>query len=170
MMSISHSRFCRRYAWCVLLMVLSMGFGARIQAEPSVVLTIIDAQQRLELTSGQLQALPQQRIATHTQWTDGQSVFEGPLVRDVLALAGITPSSGKLLVATALNDYEVDIPLEDFFTWDVILARKQDGRELSRRDRGPLWIVYPRDTDKQLQDARYDHRWAWQLHRLSVKQ
>ncbi len=39
---------------------------------------------------------------------------------------------------------------------------------LTRRDKGPLWLVYPRDNDAVLQDAKYDHRWAWQLSQLLV--
>jgi hypothetical protein len=37
------------------------------------------------------------------------------------------------------------------------------------RDKGPLWIAYPRDFNKVLQDSRYDARWVWQLNKLHVE-
>ena len=36
-------------------------------------------------------------------------------------------------------------------------------------DKGPFWIVYPRDQHEVLQDIRYDYRWVWQLDSLQVK-
>ncbi|MCI2394477.1 hypothetical protein [Aliiroseovarius sediminis] len=44
-----------------------------------------------------------------------------------------------------------------------------DDKALERSDKGPLWIVYPRDAHKELQDIRYDYRWVWQLSELAVK-
>jgi hypothetical protein len=44
-----------------------------------------------------------------------------------------------------------------------------DGQTLSRDDKGPLWIVYPRDDHEALQDIRYDYRWVWQLYQLDVQ-
>ena len=43
----------------------------------------------------------------------------------------------------AANDYYVDIPTEDFTTYDAILAMEADGERLSRREKGPLWLMYP---------------------------
>jgi hypothetical protein len=62
-----------------------------------------------------------------------------------------------------LNDYSADIPLSDFMNYDVILAWSMDGQPLTRRDKGPLWIIYPRDAVPELRDERYEHRWVWQL-------
>ena len=121
------------------------------------------------LTAAQLAALPQHTTATATPWTDGVAQFSGPLVSDVLKAAQITITKGMVVQAEALNGYVIDIPAEDFVRWPVILAYAMDGKALTRRDKGPLWIVYPRDSDKVLQDAKYDHRWAWQLRQLRVK-
>ena len=43
----------------------------------------------------------------------------------------------------AANDYFVDIPTQDFRDYDAILAMEADGKQLSRRDKGPLWLMYP---------------------------
>lgn len=121
------------------------------------------------LSAERLAALPQRVTLTHTAWTDGVRRFEGPLLSDVMAAAGMAVKPDSLVQARALNDYLIEIPAADFRRWPVILAWSMDGKVLTRRDKGPFWIVYPRDDDRTLSDARYDHRWAWQLRRLTLR-
>ena len=120
------------------------------------------------LSAEQLAALPQRTTVTATPWTDGTSRFGGPSARDVLEAAGVRITPGMKVEAQALNGYTVSIPAQDFQRWPVVLAFSMDGKALTRRDKGPLWLVYPRDNDAVLQDAKYDHRWAWQLSQLLV--
>jgi len=113
-----------------------------------------------------LTALPARQVVTSTSVTDGEQVFEGVLVRDLLDWVG---AQGNVVEASALNDYVIEIPADDFREYDVILAHTMNGERLSARDKGPLWIVYPRDEVDELQDIRYDYRWVWQLHKLEVR-
>ena len=87
-------------------------------------------------------------------------------MHDLLALLG---AEGQTVTATAFNDYVIDIPMEDFERFDVVLAYRMDGQRLLPSDKGPLWIVYPRDQHDELQDIRYDYRWVWQLQRLDIR-
>lgn len=113
-----------------------------------------------------LRALPSTIIHTHTSVMDGAQRFEGFLLRDLLGGLG---AKGLTIRASALNDYNVDIPLADIEKFDVIVAHSMNGSPLSLRDKGPLWIVYPRDQHPELQDIRYDYRWVWQLKALEVE-
>lgn len=115
-------------------------------------------------TLADLAALGVTAIQTSTAWTTGVHRFEGVLARTVLAQ--VEPFGSDSVVARALNDYEATIPLSDFEKYDVILAWSMDGAALTRRDKGPLWIVYPRDSVAELDDERLEHRWVWQLNRL----
>lgn len=135
-------------------------------AEAPPQLSLMQGTHELHLSAAQLAQLPQHRIQTATPWTDGVRVFEGPLVRDVLAL--LPPAPVRSVTFVALDDYEVEVDVADFSAWDVIIARQADGQPLSRRDRGPLWVVYPRDQFEALQDSRVNHRWAWNLRSLRV--
>ena len=138
---------------------------------PAGPLQVVPARgQPVRLTAQQLAALPQHSLRTATQWTDGVRQFQGPLVTDVLQAAGVRLSGDMVVQAEALNDYVVDVPASDFLRWPVILAFAMDGQVLSRRDKGPWWIVYPRDSDAALQDAKFDPRWAWQLRQLRIRQ
>ncbi|MBB3066501.1 molybdopterin-dependent oxidoreductase [Limibacillus halophilus] len=113
-----------------------------------------------------LAALEQQTIRTSTAWTDGVKVFKGPLVRDLLTAE--EEQAFETVEAVAANDYRVSIPMSDFVSYDVILATEMDGQELTLRDKGPLWIVYPRDDYTDLNQSAVDARWVWQLVRLEM--
>lgn len=113
-----------------------------------------------------LGTLPHHVLKTHTVVTDGENTFEGFLMTDLLDWVG---ADGDTVTASALNDYVIDIPMGDFARFHVLVATKMDGKTLTARDKGPLWIVYPRDDYRTLQDLRYDYRWVWQLNRLVVK-
>lgn len=120
----------------------------------------------LMLTRQDLLDLPQHRMITTTSVTDGPVAFKGFLMRDLLDTYA---AGGDVVIAEALNDYQIEIPLSDFQRFDVLGALSMDGVALSPRDKGPIWIVYPRDDHAELQDIRYDTRWVWQLVSLHVE-
>jgi|SRR5690625_3849667 len=118
------------------------------------------------LSPQDLLRLAPQKIRTHTVVTDGSIEFEGVWMRDVLAQA---PVRGDEVIAIALNDYRINIPTRDFDDFDVLLAWVADGKVLEAHNKGPFWIIYPRDDHQELQDIRYDTRWVWQLLQLQVQ-
>jgi hypothetical protein len=105
-------------------------------------------------------------IRTSTPWTDGVQVFTGVLARTLFDRVG---AEGTLVAASALNDYTVEVPMEDFQNYDVLLATEMNGEEMQVSDKGPIWIVYPRDDQPDLQDRRLHDRWVWQLKSLTVQ-
>jgi hypothetical protein len=113
-----------------------------------------------------LEALGTMTLRTSTAWTEGVREFEGVLVRDVLSTVG---ASGDEVVAIALNDYFTSIPTAEFQEYPVLLALRMDGDYLHIRDKGPIWIVYPRDHYPELQNPMTDKNWVWQLSRLHVE-
>jgi hypothetical protein len=112
-----------------------------------------------------LEALGRASFATRSEVSEVPQLFEGVPLRALLDRIGV---QGNSLRASALNDYAAVIPLGDL-RFEPILATKVDGRVLTIRDKGPLWIAYPRDSYKVLQDAKYDYRWVWQLNKLHVE-
>lgn len=119
-----------------------------------------------EFDRAMLEQLGFEAIKTTTDWTDGVKVFEGPLVRAILERVD---AEGSAVEAVAINDYRVTIGNQDFVQYSVILAATMDGKRLSRRDKGPLWIVYPRDDYKELAVPEVNTRWVWQLKELHVR-
>jgi hypothetical protein len=113
-----------------------------------------------------LKKLPQKTFTTHTPWFKEAVTFTGPLVRDVLANAQL---KGKMLDAVALDDYKSQIPFSDVMNFDAILAHSINGAQLTAKNKGPLFIVYPYDSKKELQSVVYYQRSVWQLKALIVE-
>ncbi len=144
--------------------VFALAAGAGVTQEQ--ILTVATAGTAATYTHDDLLALPQHRVTTTTSVTDGVVTFDGFLIR---ALFDDDLPDDATVVATARNDYQVEIPATDFARYDVIGALSMDGETFSLRDKGPIWIVYPRDDHPELQDIRYDTRWVWQLVSLQVR-
>ena len=113
-----------------------------------------------------LEALGTVSFTTKTPWYKEPVTFEGVPLARLLARVG---AEGDTIVATALNDYASEIPMEDAQTRKVILALKRDGRYLPVSDKGPLFIVYDFDHDPEAQKPKYYQRSVWQVARLRVE-
>jgi hypothetical protein len=161
--------------FCLLVVAASAGaWAAQPLPQPAgeVILTIGGAIENKNSPDGavfdraMLEALGLQRLRTSSPWTDGVVEFEGVPASAVMRAVG---ARGERVIASALNDYQVDIPLQDFEDYPVLFALKMDGHELTVRDRGPIWIVYPRDDYAELRNERVNARWVWQLSGLTVE-
>ncbi|WP_169568499.1 molybdopterin-dependent oxidoreductase [Sneathiella limimaris] len=113
-----------------------------------------------------IRTFPEYTIETETPWTDGITSFTGIRIKDLMAFL---KSDGKLLEATALNDYSVEIPMEDIQNHDVIIAYTKNGKPMTVRDKGPLWIIYPWTDKPELKTELYHSRSIWQLIKLNIQ-
>ena len=112
-----------------------------------------------------LEALPVAEFTTTTIWTDGEHVFTGVSLADLLSHVG---AEGAMLRATAINDYAVEIPVADAVPGGPIIAYRLDGEPMSIREKGPLWIVYPYDSSAAFRSEIIYSRSIWQLDRIEV--
>lgn len=114
-----------------------------------------------------IKALPATTFTTTTTWTTGEQEFTGVPLKALLESVG---GVGATITATALNNYAIDIPAESLEDGAPIVAYLINGETFSRRDKGPLWIVYPYDSDAQYQ-TELVYGWSiWQLSNLTVKE
>lgn len=140
--------------------------------EGAVVLTLsgkitqTNADQAMLFDRAMLEALPQIKVVTQTPWFDEVSEFEGPLASAVLEAAGADFTANMLV--TALNDYSAVVPASDFQNLGVILAMKRDGEVLRVRDKGPLFIIYPFDSNPDLNSEVYYNRSVWQIKSIEL--
>lgn len=120
----------------------------------------------LEFSLDDLRAMPQVTIVTENEFIDGKAAYRGPLVRDVLEQLALDRVDTIRLIA--VNDYYVDIPTRDFLDYDAILALEVDGKPLSRRDKGPIWLMYPISDHAELREHVYVNRLIWQVYRIEA--
>jgi hypothetical protein len=159
-----------RFCACVLLtffILAQTAMPANAQSLLVVRNATDPAQAEVGFSEADLLALPQVTIRTRTEFTDGVVEFVGPLARDAVAMIKTGTATSVHLVAA--NDYAIDIPLSDLINYDVILAMQADGKRLTIRDKGPIWLMYPLDDHVELQDSLYNIRLIWQLTRIELR-
>jgi hypothetical protein len=148
----------------LVLAVVSLPSAAAAGADLRLIAA--DRTTTLDLSLEMLEALPQATVVTENEFANGKVAYRGPLMRDVLAQLGLDGVAQVRLIAA--NDYFVDIPTEDFRAYDAILAMEADGKRLSRRDKGPLWLMYPISDHAELNDPVYLRRLIWQVVRIEA--
>jgi hypothetical protein len=129
-------------------------------------IAVTNAPEKASFDLKMLESLGVARTKTSTAWTEGQPAFEGVSVKALLDRLG---AKGDTVIAIALNDYKVEIPIEDFNKYPVILAYRMNGELLRVRDKGPLWIVYPQDEFPTLKNKETQSKWVWQVKELRIR-
>lgn len=121
----------------------------------------------VQLDLQMLKDMPQIEFSTETIWLEGAKTFTGVSLKAVLEYSGF---EGSKIEAVALNDYKIEIPSDSLEDDAPIVAYLLDGKEMSARGKGPLWIVYPYDEDAKYRTEVIYSRSIWQLDRInSVK-
>lgn len=170
--------FSRLHAFAALaIMALAPAGMTHAETVPApggpVILTVTGAPQianvgaAVQFDRDSFAALGFETIETTTIWTDGVQRFEGVPLVTLVDLMGV---EGGTLLATAINDYAVEIPVTDAVAGGPIIAIMRNGEEMSVRDKGPLWIVYPYDTSARYRTEVIYSRSIWQLDRIDVVQ
>ncbi len=113
-----------------------------------------------------LEALGMDGFETATPWYNRPVRFDGVRMQRLMQVVG---ASGTSVTAVALNNYTTDIPSTDFERYGVLLAMRRDGVDMPVSDKGPLFIVYPYDSEPELKSQLFYGRSAWQVAELVVK-
>lgn len=114
-----------------------------------------------------LEAFELVTFETSTIWTSGVASFEGVPLKALLDAASIEEGSVQ---ATAINDYAIDIPVAEITDSYPIVAYRMNDEVMSTRDKGPLWVIYPFDSEPSLQTEVNYSRSIWQLDRIALKE
>lgn len=136
-----------------------------------VVLTVTGEMQHRNAPEGaafdmvMLQKLPQRSFMTKTPWYAQPRKFTGVALSDLLDAVGANP---KTMKAVALNDYRVDMPVDDALKGDLLVAYALDDKPMLVRDKGPIVLMFPFDSRPELRNAVNYSRAAWQLKTLEL--
>jgi len=123
-----------------------------------------DGQARFSIAS--LEKLGMESFYTTSPWYEGRTKFEGVRLNKLMDAVS---AKGHVARVIALNDYVTTIPLEDFKKYPAILALKVNDKYMQIRDKGPLFIVYPYDSQKELDNQIYYSRSAWQVYKIIIQ-
>lgn len=114
-----------------------------------------------------LQAMPAETFETSTIWTEGIQEFTGVPLHALIERLGVSVNGGHIK-ASAINDYHVNIPLQDAKEGGPIIAYLRNGETMSVRNKGPLWLIYPFDQDEDYRSETIYSRSIWQLDRIEI--
>lgn len=163
-------RFLSLFCICISALMLPVVGFADSAPKGRVLLTVSGlvgaSEGPIEFDRNKLRALDWVEVETLTEWTEGKIRFAGPTLSSLLASV---QAGGQQILAVALDDYTVLIPVEDAQKHDVFLAMEQDGKVMGVREKGPIWVIYP-DSENDAQFRKtHNPKMIWQLSQLTVR-
>ena len=154
----------RSKIFSMILWIMAAVAPVQVLAETLLTVTHDDVVTEYDLAA--LEALGAVTVETSTIWTDGVQTFTGvPLT----AFADLLEIEDGVFLASAINDYTVEIPVSDAVAGGPIIAFLNDGKPMSIRDKGPLWVIYPYDSNPDYQAEVIYSRSIWQLDRIETR-
>ncbi|KJE34133.1 hypothetical protein UF64_17140 [Thalassospira sp. HJ] len=108
----------------------------------------------------ELMDLQATEINTSTQWTDGVQKFRGVAFDLLLDTYGLEADTVRV---SALNDYNVMVPADVLRNDGAILAYQLNDAEMSVREKGPFWVIFPYDADDRFNTDTYWAYSVWQV-------
>jgi hypothetical protein len=118
------------------------------------------------LTPAQLQALPQHELTEQPTNFPNPGKFRGPLLADVLKLAGAEGKDAKL---TAFDDYQVSITADEMAQHQPILSLELDGATLIGHDFGPYFVMWPFKEKPEIDNDTFQSKAIWQVIKIEVQ-
>lgn len=160
--------------WLVIILVLWMNISSAQAQQPNVLSVLgdikLDGHQyhQLDFTLDELQALPQAEINTITPWTTESHRYRGV---DLVLWFNQLFESRRInsITLEALNNFSVTVDWSKIKSFTPVLAWQDNGKVMSRRDKGPLWLMLPFDRVPKLQQAEFLHFMAWQIRVIRVQ-
>lgn len=147
-----------------LLLVL-FSFGTQASSS-SLLQLILPDKREITLDEAALAALPQVEFETATPWTLGTHRYRGPTLKSVLAAQQV--DSASAIDVTALNGYQQRVDLSLFAKVPLTLVRYQDDKPLTRRNKGPLWLLVPLSAHPDMDVSAIHNNMVWQVIRIEV--
>lgn len=151
----------------LLVALILCFFSLPVTGKTDQILTVEAHGRIIGYTFKELENLPQVYIRTKNNYVDDTTLFSGPTLRSILEQADI--GRNDEIELHALNDFFVIAPAMDAYDYNVILAILMNGKKMSIRDKGPIWVIYPTDENPELYDDVYSSRLVWQLDKITLK-
>lgn len=126
--------------------VLSAGPTPRITSEKWTFTLKVGPRSVKTWTWAEFNALPQTKMTRDihcvTTWSKLNTPWEGVLVDDVLAEAGIEPPS-RFVLAHSFDGYSTNVPLADLASGRAMVALRYEGKPLEADHGGPARLLVP---------------------------
>jgi hypothetical protein len=119
-----------------------------------------------------LTRLPARTIRPTLEYDAKPHALRGPLLTDVLALAGAPSADATRITLRAVDGYAASITLQQAHMQGFILATHLDGQPMALGGLGPLWAVYDADRVPDMAAQPLAARFGacpWALYHIEVQ-
>ncbi|MGQ0649786.1 MAG: sulfite oxidase-like oxidoreductase [Gemmatimonadaceae bacterium] len=127
--------------------VLSMGPTPRVPIERWTFTLRVGARHVRRWTWVEFMQLPKTQLTADihcvTTWSKLDTNWEGVLVDDVLAAAGLTPPPTGFVLAHSYDGYSTNVPVADLVGRKAMIATLYDGQPLEPDHGGPARLLVP---------------------------
>ena len=154
-----------KHGTAFLLLVLT-AFGTQASSSSPLLHLILPDRREIPLDEAALAALPQTEFETVTPWTTGGHRYRGPTLKAMLAAQGLKDVTH--IRVTGLNGYQQQFELAQFAEVPLSLVRYQDDKPLTRRNKGPVWLLMPFSKYPEFDLSPIHSYMVWQLVRIEV--
>jgi hypothetical protein len=119
-----------------------------------------------------LARLPARTIHPTLEYDGKPHALRGPLLPDVLALAGAAISRDTRITLRAVDGYAATITVQQARALGFIVATHLDGKPMALGGLGPLWALYDADRVPEMAAQPLAARFAacpWALYHIAVQ-
>jgi hypothetical protein len=116
------------------------------------------------ITVADLEILPLIEYAVEDPYIGKRVVYIGLLLSEFVKQYG-QPDTSKIRLR-AIEDYKTEFTKDEWTKWKIMLATRADGNHMGLREKGPVKIVMPYDTAKDINPTLYNPKWIWQINRI----
>lgn len=127
-------------------------------------LTVVGPSGEKTYSPAELEALGTYRMRTVTPWLPEATDHDGVRLADVLAAHGLADAEAVRIIAE--NDYAVVVPRAAWTGNDALIATRVAGKPHTRRNKGPLQIVFPMSDRPELGQNEHWALWVWMAARI----
>ncbi|MCS7009997.1 MAG: molybdopterin-dependent oxidoreductase [Anaerolineales bacterium] len=101
-------------------------------------------------------------------WLKRVVTYRGVLMSDFLEIIQAAEDA-ELVHFVALDDYEVDITLQEIRKWPILLATQADGKYMAVSENGPTRIIFPFDQFPEIDQSVYRDLMIWNIESMEVR-
>ncbi|NQW23031.1 MAG: molybdopterin-dependent oxidoreductase [SAR202 cluster bacterium] len=131
-------------------------------------LNVTNSGDTLELDMPTLEGFGLVKYTVNDPWLNAENTYTGVLISDLRKALGASSSATSLLF-TALDDYQVDISLEDVEKWPILLATRNNGEYMDIENSGPTRVIFPYDAFPEIDRVSYKDLWIWNIKSVEVR-
>ncbi len=122
----------------------------------------------LQLDMATLEQFGLVEYAINDPWLKEKVTYQGILMSEFLKYVQ-ADSSAETVHIVALDNYEVDLAIQELNKWPVLLATRANGKYIDISTNGPTRIIFPFDQFPEIDITLYRDLMIWNIATMEVR-